>query len=77
VLPNASLQRLGDRLGVWRLVDGSPSFVPVRIGQASLDGQVQVLEGLRSGDAVVVHSERALNAAMRVKVVPALAANTP
>ena len=77
VLPNASLQRQGDRLGVWRLVDGSPSFVPVRIGQASLDGQVQVLEGLRSGDAVVVHSERALNAAMRVKVVPALAANTP
>jgi HlyD family secretion protein len=32
---------------------------PVRTGQASLDGQVQVLEGLKAGDEVVVYSEKA------------------
>ena len=77
LLPNASIKRQGDKLGVWQ-VDGSGlKFAPVRIGQSSLDGQVQVLEGLKAGDGVVVYSEKELTPASRIKVVDALAAGNP
>ena len=46
--------------------------VPVRLGASSLDGQVQVLEGLKAGDAIVVYSQKALAPNARVKVVDAL-----
>ncbi|MDQ5906835.1 MAG: HlyD family secretion protein, partial [Pseudomonadota bacterium] len=39
---------------------------------SSLDGLVQVLAGLDSGDEIVVHSERELNEGGRVKVVEQL-----
>ncbi|ACB35511.1 efflux transporter, RND family, MFP subunit [Leptothrix cholodnii SP-6] len=73
LLPNAGLQRQGEQVGVWR-VDGSGGlhFAPVRVGRSSLDGQVQVLDGLDAGDAVVVHSEKALTARSRIQVVDAL-----
>ncbi|MDO8418836.1 MAG: efflux RND transporter periplasmic adaptor subunit [Rubrivivax sp.] len=77
LLPNASLQRQAGQVGVWRVDAGGPSFVPVRIGQTSLDGRVQVLEGLKAGDQVVVYSEKALDAGRRVKVVDALAGHRP
>ena len=37
-----------------------------------LDGKVQILEGLRAGDEVVVYSERDLDAGSRITVVPSL-----
>ena len=39
----------------------------------SLDGSVQILDGLVEGDEVIVHSERDLSAGARVKVVGQLA----
>ena len=73
LLPNASIKRQAEQTGVW-LVDGrSLRFAPVRLGQAGLDGQVQVLEGLRAGAEVVVYSERELGPDSRIKVVEALA----
>ena len=56
---------------------GKPVFTPVRTGQTSLDGQVQVLEGLKAGEAVVVYSEKELSAGMRIKVVESLAGRQP
>ncbi|HEY0856475.1 MAG TPA: efflux RND transporter periplasmic adaptor subunit, partial [Albitalea sp.] len=47
VLPNASITRQGDELGVWQPDGASVRFVPVQLGRASLDGQVQVLGGVR------------------------------
>jgi HlyD family secretion protein len=73
LLPNASLQQQGGQTGVWRLEGGGLRFVPVRVGQASLDGQVQVQGGLQSGDEVVVYSEKELAAGTRIQVVTALA----
>lgn len=70
VVPNASLQRIRGQDGVWRLDAGQPAFVPVRLGQRSLDGQV--LDGLRAGDRVVVYSQKALAAGARVQIVDAL-----
>ncbi len=72
VVPNASVQRIRGQDGVWRLDAGQPAFVPVRLGQRSLDGQVQVLDGLRAGDRVVVYSQKALAAGARVQIVDAL-----
>lgn len=77
LLPNASVRRHDGRSGVWKLVDGALQFAPVRLGRASLDGLVQVLEGVAAGDAVVVHSEKALAAGSRVRVVDQLAGPQP
>ena len=77
VVPNASLQRQGGQTGVW-LADGAAlRFAPVRLGQAGLDGRVQVLEGLKAGDAVVVYSEKELGAGSRIKIVDQLAGSKP
>lgn len=76
LLPNASIQRQQGQTGVWRLDGGKPVFVPVQLGAHSLDGQVQVLSGVKAGDEVVVYSQKALSAGTRVQVVDALV-NTP
>ena len=73
LLPNASIQREGDRVGVWRFDGGSLRFAPVRVGRSGLDGQVQILEGVKAGDEVVVYSAKELKAASRITVVDALA----
>jgi len=72
VVPNASVQRQQGQTGVWLLDGGKPAFAPVRLGASSLNGQVQVIEGLKAGDTVVVYSQKALTSGARVKVVDAL-----
>jgi HlyD family secretion protein len=72
VLPNAAISRQGASTGVWRIESGQTRFVPVRLGASSLDGQLQVLEGLKPGDEVVVYSEKSLSPGSRVQVVDAL-----
>ena len=72
LIPNASIQRQGRNMGVWRLIDGKPVFTKVRVGASSLDGDMVVLEGLQLNDQVVVHSQKALNENSRVSVVEAL-----
>ncbi|OGA94639.1 MAG: efflux transporter periplasmic adaptor subunit [Burkholderiales bacterium RIFCSPHIGHO2_12_FULL_61_11] len=72
LVPNASIQHLQGDAGVWRMEGGKPVFAPVRLGERSLDGQVQVLSGLKAGDEVVVYSQKALTPDSNVKVVDAL-----
>ena len=55
----------------------SSASPPVRLGQTSLDGQVQILDGLKAGDEVVVYSEKALTAGSRIKVVERSAGSAP
>ena len=66
---NAAVRRDGDRVGVWRVVDGDLQFTPVKLGASDLEGRVQVLEGLSDGHQVVVYSEKALTARSRITVV--------
>jgi HlyD family secretion protein len=75
LLPNASLKRRGEQLGVWQRDGTALRFVALRVGAVSLDGQVQVLDGLRAGDEVVVHSERELRDGSRITVVDSLLAD--
>jgi HlyD family secretion protein len=75
-VPNAALQQRGGQTGVWRVAEGRPVFAPLQLGNSDLDGRVQVLDGLKAGDAIVVHSEKALSADTRLHVVDALAGST-
>lgn len=72
VVPNASVQRVDGRLGVWLIEDDKPRFVPVKVGATDLDGLVQIISGLKAGQRVVVYSQRALGTRSRVKIVEQL-----
>lgn len=69
---NASLHRVGGRLGVWLVDKNALRFAPVKTGARDLEGRVQILEGVAGGDMVVVHSEKPLSAHTRIKVVDRL-----
>ena len=71
-LPNAAIKRQQGRSGVWRLEQGTLAFAPVRLGASSLQGQVQVLDGLQTDDTVVVYSEKPLSPGARFRVVDRL-----
>ena len=72
IVPNASLRYLGPQAGVWQRADGHLRFVSVKTGAKGLDGKVQIIEGLKVGDEVVIYSERELKDDSRIKVVKAL-----
>jgi HlyD family secretion protein len=57
---------------VWVLDDGQLRFVSVTTGAEGQDGMVQVVEGLKAGNEVVVYSQRDLAVGSRIKVVPSL-----
>lgn len=69
VIPNAAIQRIAGRLGVWQITKGDLHFTPVILGAADLEGQVQVLEGLDIGDQVVLYSAKDLTPRSRIDVV--------
>lgn len=76
VIPNAAIQRLEGKLGVWRIIDGNPVFTPVKLGASDLDGYVQAREGLNDGDAIIVYSEMALTARSRIHIVEHIPGST-
>ena len=69
LIPNAAVKREGDKVGVWKIVEGDLHFSPVMLGVSDLDGYVQVREGLKNGDQVVSYSEKVLTARSRIHVV--------
>lgn len=77
VIPNAAVRRQGSSIGVWKLENGDPVFVPVVLGKADLDGRVQVLRGLRNGDTIVVYSETELTANSSVNITERIPGVTP
>lgn len=77
LIPNAAVQREGDKVGVWKIVDGDLRFSPVKLGASDLNGYVQVREGLKNGDLVVTYSEKALTARSRTHVVDRIPGVSP
>ena len=69
VIPNAAVQRINGRLGVWQVNAGNLQYTPVSLGATDLEGQVQVREGLKAGDHIVVYSEKALTPRSKIDVV--------
>lgn len=77
LLPNAAIKRQDGQAGAWVLDAGRLRFAPLRLGQSSLDGQVQVLDGLNEGTQVVVYSAKELTAGTRIQVVDRLTERAP
>lgn len=71
-VPGAALRLRGGKTGVWVLAAGKPGFVPVKTGTGGADGKLQIIDGLKEGDVVIVHSEGELTEDSRIKVVPSL-----
>lgn len=76
-LPNAALRRVGGKMGVWELTAEGLRFAPLALGQADLDGHVQVLSGLKEGARVVVYSEKELTAGSSTHVVERITKAAP
>lgn len=72
IVPNAALRHRGVQTGVWLNDEERLRFLPVRRGAEGLEGNVQILEGLKAGDEVVVYSERELAADSRIQIVPSM-----
>jgi HlyD family secretion protein len=72
LIPNTAIKQMPQGSGVWKLKEGKPILTPVRLGSTSLDGSVQILDGLAAGDEVVIHSERELSEGARIKVLSQL-----
>lgn len=68
VIPNAAVQTVDGKAGVWKVEDGKVHFVPIRVGASDLDGDVQVMDGLQAGDEVVVHSASRLTSVSRIHI---------
>ena len=66
VVSNAAIRHQDGRPGVWRIQDGRPAFAPILVGATDARGMVQVLDGLRAGDLVIIHSASPLTARSRV-----------
>lgn len=68
-IPNAAVRRVDGMLGVWLLEDGDLRFKPVKLGAVDLKGRVQVLEGLRGGESIILYSRKSLSANSRIDVI--------
>lgn len=69
VIPNAAIRQVDGGLGVWRVINDDLRFTPVSLGRHDLEGYVQVREGIKAGDRVVVYSANALKTRSRIEVV--------
>jgi HlyD family secretion protein len=69
VIPNAAIQSLNGKTGVWEIKDGNLSFAPVVLGSSDLSGQVQVRDGLKGGESIVLYSEKNLSVRSRIRIV--------
>lgn len=67
-IPNAAVQNVGGRLGVWKIEDGKIRFTVVQLGAADLEGLVQITKGLTVGDRIVVYSASRLVGTSRIRV---------
>jgi HlyD family secretion protein len=71
-VPAAAVRNLKGQAGVWRLAEGKVAFAPIRAGVRTLEGRMQVVEGLARGDAIVLHALQELGAGQKVRVVETL-----
>jgi len=72
-LPTAAIRHDHQQAGVWRSVDGKAVFAPVRIGAQTLEGRMQILEGLARGDEVILYSAKELRGGEKLRAVESLA----
>lgn len=69
VVPNASIRRVDGRAGVWLIENGHLHFVPVKLGVSDLDGHVQLLDGIKADQQIVLYSQRTLTEHSHIDIV--------
>jgi HlyD family secretion protein len=67
VVPKATIRTVDGKTGVFRIVDGTVRFQPVKTGPES-QGQVEIVEGLAGGERLVSTSSAELRDGDRVRV---------
>ncbi|WP_367273924.1 efflux RND transporter periplasmic adaptor subunit [Bosea sp. (in: a-proteobacteria)] len=68
VIPNAAIQSLNGKPVVWKVEDGKIHVAAVQFGASDLDGAVQVTNGLKVGDQIVVYSASRLASTSRIRM---------
>lgn len=76
-ISNAAIRRNDHQIGVWKITNGELAFAPVKLGMSDLNGNVQITEGLSTGDQIVIYSEKALSTKSRINVVEQIAGVSP
>jgi len=71
-IPNAAVHRVDGQVGVWVIRGGDLEFVKVKIGVQNLEGWVQILDGLETGEQIILHSAKALSESSRFSIVKSL-----
>ncbi len=74
-IPAAAVKRINQQDGVWVLQDDRAKFKPVKTGISTLEGRTQILDGLSDNDEVIVYSQRAIKADLKLKVVAEIVRN--
>ena len=72
VIPSASIRHQNNVTGVWKITSNGLRFTPVKTTASSVDGRIQVSEGVSIGERIIVYSEKNLQPNSRIKVVSAL-----
>lgn len=68
-IPTTALKRLDKQEGVWVVQGGRVQFKAVKAGLSTLEGRTQIVSGLAEGEELIVYSQQALHAGMKVKTV--------
>lgn len=76
LVPERALWPVGDKVFVFRVVDGKAQQVEVRTGER-LPGQVEIRSGLSAGDVIVTAGQPKLHDGAAVRVTPASAQTAP
>jgi HlyD family secretion protein len=66
--PSGALFRQGDQWHAYVIADGRAQFRPVKLGRSS-DIEVEVLDGLKEGDEVILYPGDRIKEGLRVKLV--------
>ena len=65
-LPAATIVYQQGQAGVWRVKDKKTTFLPVKTGVKTLDGKIQILEGVDRKDKIVVSAAKPLKQGAKV-----------
>ena len=76
-IPTAALKQLDKQEGVWVVQGGRAQFAAVKSGLSTLEGRTQIISGLAEGDEVIVYSQQALRAGMKIKAVAQIVKGKP
>lgn len=71
-IPDAAVQISNGTSGVWSVLNGRADYKTVKTGVQTMDGKIQIINGLALEDTVIVYSKSKVTEGGRVRMVSAL-----